>query len=311
MLKFDKLKIVSNLKNIIIYNENSFNKVMKNNIVTEMIYSVVYPYSLYIKIDYVNHELVIEFSGKILKGDYPKLISKDTIRICFSNINAMGFCWIDCEGIINNGKVVKCDVTNDIVCSDIPSVTAYIRNNLSNYQKYVCRLLRNGNFVVERNVTTRQSKKRLTIYDKAKEMAKAENVRYAADCEIKDDVFKSVCRFELNLNSISQIKSSMNVADTRLNTVLNATVNPIQAFMAEVLSKEQTLPVTSKVKSYFVKLVLKDCNFDLAQVESKMRQLYSSHGTNLSKVMKPYRAMLSEMRCDHNCDRDALIGQLA
>lgn len=55
MLKFDKLKIVSNLKNIIIYNENSFNKVMKNNIVTEMIYSVVYPYSLYIKIDYVNH----------------------------------------------------------------------------------------------------------------------------------------------------------------------------------------------------------------------------------------------------------------
>lgn len=103
----------------------------------------------------------------------------------------------------------------------------------------------------------------------------------------------------------------MNVADTRLNTVLNATVNPIQAFMAEVLSKEQTLPVISKAKSYFVKLVLKDCNFDLAQVESKMRQLYSSHGTNLSKVMKPYMAMLSEMRCDHNCDRDALIGQLA
>lgn len=309
MLKFDKLKIVSDLKNIKIYDENRFNKIIKNNIVTELIFNIINPYLLYIKLDYIANELVIEFSGKILKDDYPKLISTDTINTCFENINEMGFCWIDC-GKIRDADVVKCDVTKDVICSDIPSMTTYIRNNLSNYQKYVCRLLRNGNFIIEKNVTTRQAKKRLTIYDKGKEMSKVENLRYMAECGIAKNSFDGVCRFELNLNSIVQIKSSLEVTDTRLRTVLDATTNPIQAFLDDVLSNEQSLEITN-AKSYFVGLVLKDCNFDIAQVESKMRQLYPSKGTNISKVMKPYRTMLSQIQQNCNNRKADLLHLLA
>lgn len=309
MLKFDKLKIVSDLKNIKIYDENRFNKIIKNNIVTELIFNISNPYSLCIKLDYVANELVIEFSGKILKDDYPKLISTDTIDTCFENINAMGFCWIDLEEI-KNANEVKCDVTKDIICSDIPSMTTYIRNNLSNYQKYICRLLRNGNFIIEKNVTTRQAKKRLTIYDKGKEMSKVENLRYMAECGIAKESFDGICRFELNLNSITQIKSSLEVVDTRLRTVLNATTNPIQVFMNDVLSDEQPLPMTN-AKSYFVGLVLRDCNFDIVQVENRMRQLYPSKGTNISKVMKPYRTMLSQLRQENAGFRTRLLEQLA
>lgn len=305
MLKFDKLKIVSDLKNIKIYDENRFDKIIKNNIITELIFNIIQPYSLCIKLDYIADELVIEFSGKILKNDYPKLISTDTIDTCFENINAMGFCWIDLEEI-KNANVVKCDVTKDIICSDIPSMTTYIRNNLSNYQKYICRLLRNGNFIIEKNVTTRQAKKRLTIYDKGKEMSKVENLRYMAECGIAKESFDGICRFELNLNSITQIKSSLEVVDVRLRTVLNATINPIQVFMNDVLSDEQPLPMTN-AKSYFVGLVLRDCNFDIVQIENRMRQLYPSKGTNISKVMKPYRTMLSQIQqCCTNRKADLL-----
>lgn len=305
MLKFDKLKIVSGLKNIKIYDENRFDKIIKNNIITELIFNIIQPYSLCIKLDYIADELVIEFSGKILKNDYPKLISTDTIDTCFENINAMGFCWIDLEEI-KNANVVKCDVTKDIICSDIPSMTTYIRNNLSNYQKYICRLLRNGNFIIEKNVTTRQAKKRLTIYDKGKEMSKVENLRYMAECGIPKESFDGICRFELNLNSITQIKSSLEVVDVRLRTVLNATINPIQVFMNDVLSDEQPLPMTN-AKSYFVGLVLRDCNFDIVQIENRMRQLYPSKGTNISKVMKPYRTMLSQIQqCCTNRKADLL-----
>ena len=80
---------------------------------------------------------------------------------------------------------------------------------------------------------------------------------------------------------------------------MDATTNPIQAFLDDVLSNEQSLEITN-AKSYFVGLVLKDCNFDIAQVESKMRQLYPSKGTNISKVMKPYRTMLSQIQ--QNCN---------
>ncbi|WP_300735919.1 hypothetical protein [uncultured Alistipes sp.] len=309
MLKFDKLKIVSDLKNIKIYDENRFDKIIKNNIVTELIFNIIQPYSLCIKLDYIANELVIEFSGKILKDDYPKLISTDTINTCFENINEMGFCWIDFEGI-GNANVVKCDITKDIICSDILSITTYIRNNLSNYQKYNCRLLRNGNFVIEKNVTTRQAKKRLTIYDKGKEMSKVENLRYMAECGIDKNCFDGVCRFELNLNCITQIKSSLEIADTRLRTVLNATTNPIQVFMDDVLNDEQPLQV-SNAKSYFVGLVLQDCNFDIAQVENRIRQLYPSKGTNISKVMKPYRTMLSQIQQSSNSRKAELLHLLA
>ena len=52
MLKFDKLKIVSDLKNIKIYDENRFNKIIKNNIVTELIFNIINPYLLYIRLHY-------------------------------------------------------------------------------------------------------------------------------------------------------------------------------------------------------------------------------------------------------------------
>lgn len=46
--------------------------------------------------------------------------------------------------------------------------------------------------------------------------------------------------------------------------------------------------VCSDWKSYQRYLVLKDCGFDLAQVEAKVRSLYK-RGTKISEVMKPYR----------------------
>lgn len=58
------------MENIKIYDENRFNKIIKNNIVTELIFNIINPYLLYIKLDYIANELVIEFSGKYLVPDF-------------------------------------------------------------------------------------------------------------------------------------------------------------------------------------------------------------------------------------------------
>lgn len=81
-----------------------------------------------VKLDYVAMEAVIEFTGKILRKDYKKqkLISLDTIRQCFLNINAMGFCNIDIEEVTSNSQVVKCDVTKDVDGMDIQKISNYI-----------------------------------------------------------------------------------------------------------------------------------------------------------------------------------------
>ena len=90
MIKFDKLKIVSRIENVSNINESEFQSIVKDGIIHELKYSIQSPFSLYIEIDYIENEVVLEFTGKILKDDYPDLIHKDNIRTCLNNINDLG-----------------------------------------------------------------------------------------------------------------------------------------------------------------------------------------------------------------------------
>lgn len=292
MLTFDKLKIVTNIDYIQIDDIDRFQQTIKNNTLTELKFNITSPYLLYIEIDYIENELVIEFSGKILGSDYKKLISTETIRQCFENINEMGICTLDVEAILADAIVVKCDVTKDVNCTDVPAVSAFIKGNVRSYNQFLVKCLRNGNLTIEKNVTTRQAKKRLTIYDKSKEMDKMDNKRFMEKFEISADDFKDICRFEMNLNSIAQIKASLNITDTQLMTVLTANGNPIAEFIDDIVTDGDSIPLTDK-QTYMTALVLRDCNYDLAEVEEKMRQIYSK-GTNISKVMKPYKEALAK-----------------
>ena len=292
MLTFDKLKLITKIEYIQIDDIDRFQQIITNNTLKELKYNITSPYLLYIEIDYLENELVIEFSGKILGSDYKKLISTETIRQCFQNINDMGICTLDVEAILADSTVVKCDVTKDVNCADVPTVSAFIKGNVRSYNQFSVKCLRNGNLTIEKNVTTRQAKKRLTVYDKGKEMSKMENKRFLEKYDVVEEDFREVCRFEINLNSIAQIKSTLGIADAQLMTVLTANGNPIAEFIDEIITDGDCAPLTNK-QTYMTALVLQDCHNDLAEVEAKMRQLYSK-GTNLSKIMKPYRDALAK-----------------
>ena len=292
MLTYDKLKLVTKIDYIQIDDINTFQQIIKNNTLKELKYNITYPYLLYIEIDYIENELIIEFSGKILGSDYKKLISTETIRQCFQNINDMGICTLDMEAILADAIVVKCDVTKDVNYADIPAVSAFIKGNVRSYNQFSVKCLRNGNLTIEKNVTTRQAKKRLTIYDKGKEMSKMENKRFLEKYDVVEEDFREVCRFEMNLNSIAQIKSTLGIANTQLMTVLTANGNPIADFIDDIVTDGDSIPLTDK-QTYMTALVLRDCNYDLAEVEEKMRQIYSK-GTNISKIMKPYKEALAK-----------------
>lgn len=308
MLTFDKLKLVTQIENIKILEKSAFNIKSKDNVISHLEFHQKVPFLLNIEVDYEDNELVIEFTGKVLGSDYPKLISIDTIKQCFININNMGICLLDIDAIMDDASVVKCDVTQDVCCDDVPALTKYIASNIINYREYIARTLRNSNFVVEKNVTTRGYKKRLTIYNKQKEMNKRENSRYMTEYNIPPNTFENICRFELNLNSTAQIKKSLGISDTCLQSVLTATNNPIRDFLDNVVADSNyTIPLTDK-QSYFTALVLRDCDYDIHKVEAKMRQLYS-RGTNMSKVMKPYREALNR-KSGHQFTKSNLLQML-
>ena len=292
MITFDKLKIVADIRAIQIRNESRFKVIEKDGIISSLEYYQEHPFLLKIKVDFECGEVVIEFCGKILGKDYPKLISKDTIRQCFETINDLEFVEVDIDAMMD-AEVVKCDVTKDIPVDDVTQVTDFIRSHIKNYQRFLCRKLRNGNVVVDKNVISRRIKKRMTIYDKGNEMRRTENRRFVEKYGL-DDAFSGMCRFELNLDSKEQIRKSLRIADTKLMTVLSADADPITDFLDEVVEPQDAVAMTDK-KSYMTMLVLKDCDFDLEKVEAKMRAFYKSKGTSIRKVMEPYRVMMELM----------------
>ena len=299
MITFDKLKIVADIRAIEVCDETRFEFIEKDGIVSSLRYYQEHPFLLMIKVDYECREVVIEFCGKVLGKDYPKLISKDTILQCFQAIDSLGLCKIDVHAMMD-ADVLKCDVTKDIPVADVPKVTEYVRNHIKNYQQYLCRKMRNGNVVVEKNVVSKKTKKRMTIYDKENEMRRSANRPFVEKYGL-EDAFRGMCRFELNLDSKAQIRKSLRIADTKLMTVLSSDEDPISDFLDDVVEPRETVPMTDK-KSYVTMLVLKDCDFDLEKVEAKMREFSRSRGTSIRDMMKPYKAMMAQMSSQQESD---------
>lgn len=309
MLKFDKIKLVTSIENVKIISNDAFDSIVKEGKVISHLFHQELPYLLIVKLDYLANEAIMEFTGKILKSGYRNLISIQTIRQCFDNINALGFCCVDIDGIMLDAQVVKCDVTKDVEGLNMKQVTTYIKSHITSYQAYQCRKLRNGNLIIEKNVTSKKTMKRTTIYDKGKEMARANNVRFAQECDLTDS-FDGVCRFEMNLISKEQIRNALMVEDTGLMSVLSSSANPIYDFMAEVLTPSPENNALPDKKSYIAMLVLKDNDNDLEKVEAKMRGFHP-RGTSITKIMEPFRQVLESLSSNDGGDLyDTLMGSL-
>lgn len=292
MNTFDKMKIVSSIKNISNINDEKFQCIVKEGEIKEQKIKIKTPHLLEIRANYQEKELTIEFTSKILKDDCIQLINKNNIQQCLTNINQFGICTLNVEGIIVDGDVVKCDVSKDVDCQDCKSLTKQLRASVCNFNKYLVRNI-GGNFVIEKNVTTKGLKKRLTIYDKGSEVLLATNREFLASVEDKGallDYFMGKVRFELNLNSKEQIRQSLGIKDTSIQSVLGSTSTPIWDFLNKVLDDGSDYNSRSTLNEFKNELLLKYCENDLAKVEAIVRS-YSSPNSHISQMMKPYKEL--------------------
>lgn len=293
MITFDKLKIVFPIEAITILDDSKFETTIVNDIVLAKKFYQERPYMLMMKIDYKNFEAVIEFSGKVLGKDYKKLISNETIQQCFDNLNNIGLFTLDVESIMTLGQVVKCDVTKDVLCDNVQTLCSYVRAHIRNFNQFKCSLLKNGNLIIEKNVTSNKCKKRMTIYDKEKEMSRSENKEFMNTYGI-DGEFEGLCRFEINLNSKEQIRSALSIQDTSLISVLSSTANPICSFIEQaVYADNKPKKASTSLKNEMRYLFLESCDFDMAKAEAKIRS-YDKHG-NIKKTIQPFRELYESL----------------
>lgn len=301
MIRFDKMKLITSIDYISDINVSVFLTSVKNDEVLSYKYQQDKPYSLLILVDYSHNELVLEFTGKILLDKYSELINRETIEDCLSNINKLNICRLNIEGILHDAEVVKCDVTKDIA-TDIYVINSTIRQNLTNYRKWTVKPYNSG-ITLENTVSTPKYKKRLAIYDKCKELEKANNVNFMNGLSTKNEIlsyFKGKVRFELNINTKQQIRQLLNIPNNNIQNVLNTTANPILTVIDEAVKYvPQQQQKAQTLRNYEHELLLKDCDYDLVKVEAKVRTLLSST-TSITNKMKLYKALYKRLQENQN-----------
>jgi len=67
---------------------------------------------IYIKDNRFGKEVILEFSSKVLKKDYPGLLNPNTIEQAENNINSEALSFK--KDSFSNGDVLRVDITNDL-----------------------------------------------------------------------------------------------------------------------------------------------------------------------------------------------------
>lgn len=256
------------------------------------------PFHLLVMVNDQHNELIIEFTGKILLDNYTNLINIYTAKDCLAQINRLGICHLNIDSIMNDCNVVKCDVTKDVESNQIQDITNNIRQNLSNYKKWITRSYQKEGITIENVVKTPKYKKRLIIYDKAKELQTTNNQHFLNAISHPDEMllyFNNKIRFELNINTMDQIRKLLNIPNNSLLEVLASKANPILSVIDEAIKYNDFQQKKLTLREYEHNLLLKECNYDMSAVEAKVRAL-SARNTSITRAMKVYKDLYSQMQ---------------
>lgn len=169
------------------------------------------PYNLYIATNNYHQSLEIEFSSKILKERYSELISRDTIRQCLHNINDLGICTIDVEGIMYHGWVIRADITKDVELKPTDDVLNALNQNVGNYRRFKWKHYINRGITFTKDV--RYGKEEIKVYNKYAELI-SHSRNFLDSLPNRSEVadyFYGKTRFEITLRGEEQIKERLGV----------------------------------------------------------------------------------------------------
>lgn len=280
-LTCDRLKIKANYK-YLLEQQIQFNQTYnsKNGELTGLCYSSKndrsVPFNLYIAISKPQQTLTLEFLSKILGEDYPKLISKHTIRQCLENINKLGICLIDVEGILQTGCVTSADVTKDVHATLSDETLHALSLWVKNYRRYKWSYNDGEGVDFVRDVKSTKCKECIRIYNKEKEIATFKNKGFLAMLPNKWDVmqkFVGVTRFEVKLETIGKVRDYLNLQDTYINEVLNAEANPILIMYDKVFGNSSDVPniQSNSYDDFGMRIILSKYNGDIKAIEMALK----------------------------------------
>lgn len=306
LITFDRIKIKSNYK-YLLDTKVKFNEMFHSRSGEKigLYYSskddINVPYNLYIAISYTKQTLTIEFSSKILKENYPYLISRDTIKECLTNINQLNICDIDVDSILSNGAVTSIDVTHDVDLILDEKVLDTLNSQVKNYRRFKWTHYNKEGITFTKDVKSKDCTETITLYNKEKEICTSHNKDFLNSLSQPRqimDYFKGKTRFEITLDTPKKIMNYLNLVDTKIFSVLNSETNPVLIQFDKVFGDSSTdIPETTfdDYENWAMKIILKSYKGDLKQLEQDVRSKFSSR-SGASKRMKKFETVYHAMK---------------
>lgn len=284
MIKCDTIKIKSNYKYLLNKKVN-FNILYdsKKNTPNGEYYTSNgnpdIPFNLYIATNYAKQTLTLEFSSKILFDDYPKLITQETLPQCLSNLNDMGICSVDVDGVLCTGCISKADITTDISFELADEVLTVLNNNVSNYRRFKWQHYDHKGITFTKDVVGK-GKEEIKFYNKRKELSATVQNRLFLDLledrKQIEDYFSDKTRIEITLTTQPQIRNYLQIDNTYIPTFFSSSANPILAQFDTIFdcSKTDVNISMDNYDTWAMSKILELYGGNLQMIEQGVRRLY-------------------------------------
>ncbi len=297
ILQFDTVKFVSDSNNLLSYND----KLFRNDIdlETEKVKSIIYssyrnghmPFELYIYANNLNQKLTIEFSSKILLGNYPQLICHDNFVECLQNINKLGICKLDEEAIMKDCQFTKLHITKDIDMKLTDDKLNALNHLVGNYRRFKWTRYNTG-ITFTSDVQSIYGREEIVLYDKETEISLNKNAAFLSMTGKRNEIkkhFVGKTRVEMRLEGKKKIKNELKILDTSWNSLKLVKNNPLLRQFNKVFTSETVVeyPAMNKINDFLMYNYVKSYNGDLKKIEQSIKDNipYKSRGT-LGKQMK-------------------------
>lgn len=297
-IKCDTIKIRCNYKYMkeikIPFNIQYNSKKMEQGLWFHSKYYNDMPYNLYIATNNYHQSLEIEFSSKILKERYPELISRDTIRQCLVNINSLGICTLDVDGILHHGWVIRADITKDVEMRLTDEILNALNQNVGNYRRFKWNHYESKGITFTKDVI--YGKEEIKVYNKYAELL-SHSRKFLNSLSNRNEItnyFYGKTRFEMTLRSEKQIMECLGVG-TGIMEFFNAIDTILVEQFDKVFNISATILDTTKCNDWDEWAMAHLLDFykrDLKQIEQSLRysSVYNSRN-GLAERMKKFQAV--------------------
>ena len=253
-------------------------------------------------------EVIAEVSGKCLGSDYFDLININTIEKVFDSLNSCSPVTFIPGKAIESAKVLTMDCTNNLkVSAPIDSYLTALNQIRVNDRYNVTDYRKPGNKGVVIAGKQKSFKERQIFYHKSLDIQRDKALKEQPYYEKVKSDHQNVLRVEGNFTSLERIRHYTG-GTTNLVEILRSGKNPNLTLFEKVTKKNSdcqllielqggkyagmTLHQLEKRKG--MEGIIRESNFDMNIILMVIRETRSK-GSNNSKVIRNYRALLSEL----------------